>query len=167
MTEKEFFIETLRKEIPVFERVLKAVEAVPKSKLIYKHDAKSRTTFELVKSTIGAESEMFPIFLNTGKIDFTTMPKPTWKTIEEIRKVFIKNMKETLKIASGMTTKQWNASAAIYMNGKTEKDWQTTRGNMAWDFLLDLIHHRGQLSTHLRPMGGKVPSIYGPSADTQ
>ena len=29
------------------------------------------------------------------------------------------------------------------------------------------IHHRGQLSTYLRPMGGQVPSIYGPSADTQ
>jgi uncharacterized damage-inducible protein DinB len=28
-------------------------------------------------------------------------------------------------------------------------------------------HHRGQLSTYLRPMGGKVPGIYGPSADTQ
>jgi uncharacterized damage-inducible protein DinB len=29
------------------------------------------------------------------------------------------------------------------------------------------IHHRGQLSTYIRPMGGKVPSIYGPTADTQ
>ena len=28
------------------------------------------------------------------------------------------------------------------------------------------VHHRGQLSTYLRPMGGKVPGIYGPSADT-
>lgn len=27
-------------------------------------------------------------------------------------------------------------------------------------------HHRGQLSTYLRPMGGKVPSIYGPTADS-
>ena len=27
------------------------------------------------------------------------------------------------------------------------------------------IHHRGQLSSYIRPMGGKVPSIYGPSAD--
>jgi uncharacterized damage-inducible protein DinB len=27
------------------------------------------------------------------------------------------------------------------------------------------IHHRGQLSSYLRPMGAKVPSIYGPSAD--
>jgi len=29
------------------------------------------------------------------------------------------------------------------------------------------IHHRGQLSAYLRPMGAKVPSIYGPSADTE
>lgn len=27
------------------------------------------------------------------------------------------------------------------------------------------IHHRGQLATYLRPMGGKIPSIYGGSAD--
>jgi uncharacterized damage-inducible protein DinB len=29
------------------------------------------------------------------------------------------------------------------------------------------VHHRGQLSTYLRPMGGSVPGIYGLSADTQ
>lgn len=29
------------------------------------------------------------------------------------------------------------------------------------------IHHRGQLSAYLRPMGAKVPAIYGPSADTE
>jgi len=28
------------------------------------------------------------------------------------------------------------------------------------------IHHRGQLSVYLRPMGAKVPSIYGSSADS-
>ena len=28
------------------------------------------------------------------------------------------------------------------------------------------IHHRGQLSTYLRPAGAKVPPIYGPSFDT-
>lgn len=27
------------------------------------------------------------------------------------------------------------------------------------------VHHRGQLAAYLRPMGAKVPSIYGPSAD--
>lgn len=29
------------------------------------------------------------------------------------------------------------------------------------------IHHRGQLSTYLRPMGAKVPSIYGESYDVR
>jgi uncharacterized damage-inducible protein DinB len=29
------------------------------------------------------------------------------------------------------------------------------------------VHHRGQLSAYLRSMGGKIPGIYGPSADTQ
>lgn len=29
----------------------------------------------------------------------------------------------------------------------------------------DQIHHRGQLTVYLRLAGGKVPSIYGPSAD--
>jgi uncharacterized damage-inducible protein DinB len=31
--------------------------------------------------------------------------------------------------------------------------------------LTHMVHHRGQLSTYLRPMGGKVPSIYGGSFD--
>jgi uncharacterized damage-inducible protein DinB len=34
-----------------------------------------------------------------------------------------------------------------------------------WMILLDQIHHRGQFSVYLRMQGGKVPSIYGPSAD--
>jgi uncharacterized damage-inducible protein DinB len=35
-----------------------------------------------------------------------------------------------------------------------------------FEFMLgDQIHHRGQLSVYLRMIGGKVPSIYGPSAD--
>ena len=29
------------------------------------------------------------------------------------------------------------------------------------------VHHRGQLSSYIRPMGGRVPGIYGPSANTQ
>ncbi len=34
-----------------------------------------------------------------------------------------------------------------------------------WFILCDQIHHRGQLSVYVRMAGGKVPSIYGPSAD--
>ena len=36
---------------------------------------------------------------------------------------------------------------------------------MAWSFLFDIVHHRGQITTYLRPMGSTVPQIYGPSGD--
>jgi uncharacterized damage-inducible protein DinB len=38
-------------------------------------------------------------------------------------------------------------------------------GQILWLFHVDGIHHRGQLSTYLRPLGAAVPSIYGPSGD--
>jgi uncharacterized damage-inducible protein DinB len=38
-------------------------------------------------------------------------------------------------------------------------------GQILWLFHVDGIHHRGQLSTCLRPLGVAVPSIYGPSGD--
>ena len=164
MTEKEFFLEILKSEIPRFERVMKAVEIVPKHKHSYKHDKKSRTTMELLQHTFGSESGMIPHFLKTGKLDFATWPKPKWKTAEAIQKEFMKNMKVVEKMATKMTEKQWAEKAQMFLGKKLE--WEDRRGKIAWEFLLDLIHHRGQLSTHLRPMGGKVPSIYGPSADS-
>jgi uncharacterized damage-inducible protein DinB len=40
-----------------------------------------------------------------------------------------------------------------------------TRFDWIWFLLHDQIHHRGQFSVYLRMAGGKVPSIYGPTAD--
>ena len=42
-------------------------------------------------------------------------------------------------------------------------DWSKLA--FAWFILSDQIHHRGQYSVYVRMAGGKVPSIYGPSAD--
>jgi uncharacterized damage-inducible protein DinB len=39
------------------------------------------------------------------------------------------------------------------------------RMDVLWFLLNDTIHHRGQFSVYLRMAGGKVPAIYGPSAD--
>ena len=54
-------------------------------------------------------------------------------------------------------------NARFLMDGKVA--WESPLGDMLFGFLFDAIHHRGQLSSYLRPMGAKVPSIYGPSAD--
>ena len=58
---------------------------------------------------------------------------------------------------------KWNSKARLMMNGRVL--WEATLGDMLFGFLFDAIHHRGQLSSYLRPMGAKVPSIYGPSGD--
>jgi len=44
-------------------------------------------------------------------------------------------------------------------------DFRGIRQLPAVAYLMSGIHHRGQLSTYLRPMGTKVPSIYGMSYD--
>lgn len=49
--------------------------------------------------------------------------------------------------------------AEMFESGAIHRDQVPSPGS------LDAIHHRGQLSVYLRPMGGKVPAIYGPSAD--
>ena len=42
---------------------------------------------------------------------------------------------------------------------------EITRIDWLWFLLHDQIHHRGQFSVYLRMAEGKVPSIYGPTAD--
>ena len=42
---------------------------------------------------------------------------------------------------------------------------EAPRHVMLRDALMHLSHHRGQLTTYIRIAGGKVPSIYGPTAD--
>ena len=66
------------------------------------------------------------------------------------------------------------ATTVRIRNGKvsaTDGPFAETKEQLGGFYLInardlnDAIHHRGQLTTYLRPMGGKVPSIYGPSAD--
>jgi uncharacterized damage-inducible protein DinB len=66
-----------------------------------------------------------------------------------------------------------NFDAVTKMSGEHLVQIMDFRGlfkNQAFTFLqtglLHTIHHRGQLSTYLRPMGGKVPAIYGESYDS-
>ena len=58
---------------------------------------------------------------------------------------------------------KWTSPGDFRMGGQSV--WSTTVQDLCWGYLFDMVHHRGQLSAYLRPMGGKVPSIYGPSAD--
>lgn len=54
--------------------------------------------------------------------------------------------------------------SVVFMTGPKQKG-EVPLADFVEFMLGDQIHHRGQLSVYLRMAGGKVPSIYGPSAD--
>jgi uncharacterized damage-inducible protein DinB len=58
----------------------------------------------------------------------------------------------------------WDRAASL-TRGEQEIILKDTVGGLLWLAFFDALHHRGQLSAYIRPMGGKVPSISGPSAD--
>ena len=72
---------------------------------------------------------------------------------------------ELADIVSQMDETSWNRVAQFYYNGKVVSEQPI--GQFLWFILFDAIHHRGQLSAYLRPMGATVPAIYGPSADSR
>jgi uncharacterized damage-inducible protein DinB len=58
---------------------------------------------------------------------------------------------------------QWNTTVKLPVGPKKIGD--VRRGDAMWMFLMDTIHHRGQFSVYVRLAGGKLASIYGPTAD--
>lgn len=58
----------------------------------------------------------------------------------------------------------WDSIGQLRSGGRVALE--RPAGEIVWLFHFDEIHHRGQLSTYLRPMGAKVPSIYGASGDS-
>lgn len=160
MTDKDFFTKTIEDEIPRFERVFKAI---PESNRDYKPDPKSKTAVEIAM-TIAGEASTFIVFLKTGVIDMAQVAGKV-SNLEEAIKVFSTSMEEAKNYSSSMSIEEWGSKAEMLSSG--HKEWETTRGAMALSLLLDIIHHRGQISSYLRAMGGTVPSIYGPSADSK
>ncbi len=160
MSEREFYMYTVSDEIPRFER---AVSAVPQEHDDYKPDPKSKTAMELATMMAG-EAGTIKTLLTEGDLDFTKVVWPTFTTPAEAAAELVRALKESKTIAEGLSDEQWDAEGRMHMNGQNE--WKNTRGKLAFSFLLDMIHHRGQLSTYFRAMGGKTPSIYGPSADS-
>jgi uncharacterized damage-inducible protein DinB len=94
--------------------------------------------------------------LENGKAEWAPPPAPA--TMKELLEVYEKQ-------SDGMA-QRWKALPAGRWEGTLEFfGSQRPASPMAWSFLFDIVHHRGQISTYLRPMGAKVPQIYGPSGD--
>ncbi|HKF44102.1 MAG TPA: DinB family protein [Thermoanaerobaculia bacterium] len=156
MSTREHFVKCFQDEKPRFVRVLRAV---PADKAGYRPHEKSASAGGLVWLLASELSDACKV-VDHGKVDFVMPPEPP---VGQAVAAYERNAGELEKRLAKLDDAAWGKNAKFVVDGNVA--WETTLGEMLWGFLFDAIHHRGQLSTYLRPMGAKVPSIYGPSGD--
>jgi uncharacterized damage-inducible protein DinB len=121
----------------------------------YRPDPKSRTAQEIAWQII-CEETMIIEALENGKAEWAPPPMPA--TMEEVLAAYDEQSTDMPRRWRDLPSERWDGTLEFFGS-------QRPASPMAWSFLFDIVHHRGQITTYLRPMGSTVPQIYGPSAD--
>lgn len=121
----------------------------------YRPDEKSRTAQEIAWQIVN-EEKMIIEALETGKADWAPAPMPP--SMKDVTAAYEQQRAGMKARWDALTGAQWNGELEFFGSRRPASP-------MAWSFLFDIVHHRGQITTYLRPMGSTVPQIYGPSAD--
>ena len=153
---REYFSDCFAAEKPRFVRVLKAV---PADQADYRPHPRSTSTGDIVW-LLAAELHDACELIDHGEVTYVPNPAPP---VADAVAAYERNAAAFEKRLATVDDAKWEGKARFLANGAVV--WETSLGDMLYGFLFDAIHHRGQLSSYLRPMGAKVPSIYGPSAD--
>ena len=153
MKDSEQLLKTWSREYPITVKVLKAF---PEDKLDFKPHDRSRSAKELAW-TLALEEKMTLDGIKTGKLEFHNALKSP-DTMAGILEEFEKTHKELEQAIKNISPEREQEKIQF-------GPMQMTPLEIGWMLLMDSIHHRGQFSVYLRMAGGKVPSIYGPSAD--
>ena len=157
MSTRAYFVERFAAEKPVFVRVIRAA---PADRLDYRPHPRSTSAagiIGLLASELGDACEL----IDRGEVAWKPGESPA--SLEEMAAAYERNAAELEKRLPALDEAAWEKPARFLVEGNVA--WAAPLGEMLWGFLFDAIHHRGQLSAYLRPMGAKVPSIYGPSGD--
>ena len=156
MNDREFFCQRHQAEFPTFNRVL---DALPLTQFTYRPHDRSPSTLDLVW-TLANEMAACSTIIDRGEVHWTVVPAPG---AAEAVKAFQANYKALDDRVQALEDQQWTRPSKFYVGENLLME--PPLGGFLWYLFFDAIHHRGQLSTYIRPMGGKVPSIYGPSGD--
>jgi uncharacterized damage-inducible protein DinB len=158
MTEKEMFLQTWERE---FQTTLKVLKAFPANKLDFKPHERSRSAKELAW-TFNVEEEAMVGGAVRGKLDFENLAKPP-ATFPDIIKAYEASHRQMVEKVKKLSDDEFNKLMKIQTGPNQFSD--VRKADVCWTGVMDTIHHRGQFSVYLRMAGGKVPAIYGPSAD--
>jgi len=153
---RHFFATSLTAEHAITRRV---IEAIPEDKAGYKPQDVVKSAFELAWHIVSAEHR-FIAGVADGAFDYSSTRPDNVRTIADMSAwyadVFARDISRVRTLAADALVKpidfrgvfQFPAVAYLQIG------------------LNHSIHHRGQLTMYLRPMGGAVPAIYGDSYDT-
>jgi uncharacterized damage-inducible protein DinB len=153
--------------LDVFERehqtTIRVLRAYPADKLDLKPHAMCKNAKDLAWMFV-LEQRMGQALLTTG-IDPAKMtaPPPAPESMDAVIAAIDQAHNDTVRLVDGMTDDQLRETTKFFVAPKTLGDIRKI--DVLWMLLHDQIHHRGQFSIYLRMAGGKVPSIYGPTAD--
>jgi uncharacterized damage-inducible protein DinB len=157
MDEKTLFLKFWEKEAPATRKV---ISRIPQAHSDYRADPKARTAREIAWLIVREEIALVEA-LEKGVFEWVEVSTPS--TVQEIVDIYDLRHDDLSKRLQGLDTARWGGEVPFVFEG--QEAFRDTGYATAWGVLFDLIHHRGQLSTYLRPMGSTVPAIYGPSAD--
>jgi len=157
MDQKTLFMKHWEKEAPATKKV---ISRIPHDKSGYRPDPKARDARELAWLMVHEEAALAD-GLEKGAFEWVEVPAPAH--VEDVVAEYERTHDAITKRLHAVPAANWERSLPFMAGG--QKVAEDIGYEMAWGFLHDQIHHRGQLSTYLRPMGAKVPAIYGPSAD--
>jgi len=157
MDQKALFMKFWEKEAAATRKV---IERIPQDRSDYRADPKARTARDIAWLLV-REEVVLGDGLKKGAINWEDVPTPA--TVKEILDAYDTHHPDVTRKLHQLSPDTWERSVPFMWQG--QEVMRTTGYESAWGFLLDVIHHRGQLSTYLRPMGSTVPAIYGPSAD--
>jgi len=153
---RDLMLDGVTRELEITKRVL---AAIPEGKRDYRPDPNARTAWELGWHLANTDVQ----FLDAIADLKFAMPAPPRtdkpETVAELVEWYDRNVKRGVARVASMSAEQlltpvsflgvFNFPAVFYLGFLNNHS----------------IHHRGELATYLRPMGSKVPAIYGGSFD--
>jgi uncharacterized damage-inducible protein DinB len=139
------------------ETTKKVLAAIPEGRSDYRHDPNGRSAWDLAWHIANTDIQFLEGIADLEFKIQTPAEKP--KTVAELVTWYDTNFKRAAGRIGELSAEQlmtpvnfmgaYNLPAVFYLSFLNNHN----------------IHHRGELATYLRPMGSKVPSIYGGSYD--
>ena len=140
---------------------LKVLRAVPNDRRDYKPDEKSRTAWELATHLASSDLWFLDSICDAVFVynpEFENQRTTGLNTIDDIVEFYQREYPKRIQRLRSTSGEQLAKEVDFFGTMGPSISFLGLANNHS-------VHHRGQLMTYLRPMGSRVPSIYGGSAD--